>query len=163
MKIGLVSYTHNDQRNIKRALTRFRQEDVTTVLHAGDVTRASILRLFDGFDLYIARGNMDRDPGLRPVAESMFGLERFKGLHQMTFDGAHIALTHGDSYHEYQQLVGSQVYDYLIRGHTHKRRDEMIEGTRVINPGALKNPRWQSASCAILNIATGDLTWVKLP
>jgi predicted phosphodiesterase len=39
----------------------------------------------------------------------------------------------------------------------------MIKGTRVINPGALKSPQWQSASCAILNIATGDLAWIKLP
>jgi uncharacterized protein len=161
MKIGLISDTHNDQRNVKQAIARFQQEGITTLLHAGDVTNARTLRLFKGFDLYVARGNMDRDPGLRQVAESMFGMGRFEMIHRLTLDGVRIALTHGDHYHEYKQLIGSQTYNYVIRGHTHRRQDEWIDSTRVINPGALKN-RWQSASCATLNITTGDLTWVQL-
>ncbi len=161
MKIGIVSDTHNDQRRVKQALTRFRQEGITTILHAGDVTSRRTLQLFEGFDLYVACGNMDRDPGLRQIIESMFGLGRFKMVHQLTLDGSRIALTHGDNYHEYKQLIESQSYDYVIRGHTHRRRDERIDTTRVINPGALKNPRWQSASCAILDTATGDLAWVE--
>jgi putative phosphoesterase len=162
MKIGLLSDTHNDQRNVKQALTRFRQEAIKTVLHAGDITNVKTLRLFEGFDLYVVRGNMDHDPGLRQAADSMFGLGRFKRVHRFTLDGAQIAMTHGDNYQEYRQLIESQRYEYVIRGHTHRRQDEKLDETRVINPGALKHPRWQSASCAILNTATGDLTWVMI-
>ena len=162
MRIGLISDTHNDQRNIKQALTRFRQEAITTLLHAGDITRAKTLRLFEGFDLYAAKGNMDRDPALRQVAESMFGHDRLKRVHRLTLDGVRIALTHGDNYQEYSQLIASQAFDYVIRGHTHRCQDEKVDSTRVINPGALKAPSWQSASCAILNTATVDLTWIRL-
>jgi hypothetical protein len=161
MKIGLISDTHNDQRNVKQAIARFRQESIITLLHAGDVTNARTLRLFKDFDLYIARGNMDRDPGLRQTADSMFGMGRLRMIHHLTFDGVKFALTHGDNYHDYKQLIESQTYDYVIRGHTHRRQDERIDETRVINPGALKSPRWQTASCAILNTSTGDLTWIQ--
>ena len=161
MKLGLLSDTHNDQRHVKQALARFRQEGVTILLHAGDVTSKKTLRLFKGFDLYISRGNMDRDPGLRQVTESMFGLGRFKMIHRLTFDGLKIAMTHGDNHHDYTQLIESQAYDYIIRGHTHRRRDENVGPTRVINPGAVRT-RWHVATCAILNTQTGDLTWIQL-
>ena len=61
-----------------------------------------------------------------------------------------------------RELIGSRDFDYVIHGHSHHPRDEPFSGTRVINPGALGNTRWRRPSFAILDLATGDLSWVKL-
>ena len=47
-------------------------------------------------------------------------------------------------------------------GHTHRRRDQTIGRTRVINPGALGGVRWQRRSFCILDLATGEARFVKL-
>ncbi len=43
MRIGLISDTHNNLRNVKLALARFRSEGVQTILHAGDITGPKVL------------------------------------------------------------------------------------------------------------------------
>lgn len=52
--------------------------------------------------------------------------------------------------------------DFLLHGHTHVPRDEMLGATRVLNPGCISRPnRGAPASWAWLEIdeATGDVTW----
>lgn len=42
--------------------------------------------------------------------------------------------------------------DYVIFGHTHFPKDEMIEGIRFINPGTAGNDRGAGTSMAILHL-----------
>ena len=46
MRIGLISDTHDEAHTLGLALARFRQAQVRTVLHAGDVTSVFTLKLF---------------------------------------------------------------------------------------------------------------------
>jgi putative phosphoesterase len=146
---------------IKQALARLQQEQITTVLHAGDVTSARMLRLFKAFDVWLARGNMDHDPALNATAYELFGPQRLAAIHKLTLDGHTVALIHNGESTAGRELIQSRDYDYVIHGHSHHPRDEAFAGTRVINPGALGNTRWLRPSFAILDLATGDLTWVK--
>jgi len=161
MRIALVSDTHNDQSRIKQALVRLRQEQITTVLHAGDVTSARVLRLFKSSDVWIARGNMDHDPALDATAHELFGPQRLAAIHKLTIDGHTLALIHNGESAAGRELIRSRDYDLVIHGHSHHPRDEVFAGTRVINPGALGSTRWRRPSFAILDLATGDLSWVK--
>ncbi|MCJ7549365.1 MAG: YfcE family phosphodiesterase [Anaerolineae bacterium] len=162
MRIALVSDTHNDQNKIKQALARLQQEQITTVLHAGDVTSARTLRLFKAFDVWVARGNMDHDPALDATVHELFGPQRLAAIHKLTLDGHTLALVHNGESGAGRELIQSRDYDYVIHGHSHRPRDQAFVGTRVINPGALGNPRWRQPTVAILDLATGDLSWVKL-
>jgi len=161
MRIALVSDTHNDQDKIKQALARLQQEQITTVLHAGDVTSARILRLFKAFDVWVARGNMDHDPALDATAHELFGPQRLAAIHKITLAGHTLALIHNGESAAGRELIRSRDYDYVIHGHSHHPGDETFAGTRAINPGALGNARWRRPSFAILNLATGDLSWVE--
>jgi uncharacterized protein len=161
MRIGIISDTHNDQNQIKQALTRLRQEQITIVLHAGDVTSGRMLRLFEGFDLWIARGNMDHDPALSPIAHELFGSQRLAATHRLELDGHALALIHNGESSAARNLIRSRDYDYVIHGHSHHPRDEAFTDTRVINPGALGNTRWLRPTFAILDLTTNDLTWVE--
>jgi uncharacterized protein len=162
MRIGLVADTHNDHANTLRALARLRTERITHLLHAGDVTSAQTLRLFEGFDVWIARGNMDHDPGLIAVAQELFGPGRFRRAHNLTLHTTPVAVVHDGDAVQARQIIFDRVAEVLVLGHTHSRRDERLDGIRIINPGALGNTRWQRPTFAILDLSTGDLTWVEL-
>lgn len=162
MQIGLLSDTHNDRRQIERALARLRLEDITTILHAGDVTASRMLRLLEGFDVWIARGNMDHDPGLLHVAHELFGPGHYRNTLSLSLNGVAVAMVHNGSSDTARELIASGEYDYVVHGHSHRPRDEVVGSTRVVNPGALGNSRWHTPTFAMLNLATGDLTWVAL-
>lgn len=55
--------------------------------------------------------------------------------------------------------------DFLLHGHTHVPRDEMINGTRVLNPGTVGKPNKGAAPAyAWLKIdADGAVRWTVLP
>jgi putative phosphoesterase len=162
MRIGIIADTHNDQSLIRKALSHFRRQQIDIILHAGDVTSARVLPLFEGYDLWIARGNMDHDPALMPRAQSLFGSGRYKSVHTLDLDGHKIALIHDGESSTARELLRSKTYDYLIHGHTHHTRDERILSTRVINPGAIGNTRWHRPSLATLDLTTDDLSIVEL-
>jgi uncharacterized protein len=167
MRIGLISDTHDEEHILGLALAHFRQAQAQTVLHAGDVTSPFTLKLFRDFDMWIAKGNMDHDPKLALAVAEYFGAERLARIHELDFDGIHVALTHGDSWQRLEALIRAPVKGevrrrYVIHGHTHAPNDETVGPTRVINPGAIGRARWRCATCAILDLATDDLQWIEL-
>lgn len=162
MLCGLLSDTHNNPDTLKRALNRFREQSIDIILHAGDVTNQQTLQLLSGFDVWIAQGNMDRDPSLRSCARTLFGPGRFRSIHKIELDHISFALLHSDLHPEWVSIVQSGLYRYVIYGHTHKPDDTLIGTTRIINPGSLSNSRYKTPTCAYLNTTTNVLTWVKL-
>jgi len=162
MKIGIVSDTHDDARSLEAALEALRAKDVTKVLHCGDVCGPGLIQALAGFDVWIAQGNMDRHPGLAQVTEETLGRGRLAWLHRLTLDGYAVAMIHGDNEEVLGNMITSGQYAYVLCGHTHRRRDQTIGRTRVINPGALGGVRWQRRSFCILDLATGETHFVKL-
>jgi putative phosphoesterase len=162
MLCGLIADTHNNQTNLKTAIKHFQEKGVETILHAGDITSVQTLRLLTGFDVWIAQGNMDRDPGLKTQARSLFGPGHFQPV--LTIELAHtmVALLHSDLSPEYTNIVSSGFYRYVIYGHTHVPEDKTIGNTRIINPGSLSGARYTSPTCALLDLLTDTLTWLKL-
>jgi hypothetical protein len=162
MRLGLISDTHDHQGNVKRALQRLRAEGITTILHAGDVSSPQTLRLFADFDVWLARGNMDHDPGLRQVARELFGPGRLRTVHTVHLNGSVIGLTHSSNTKAWRDLVTSQDYAYVVYGHSHRPEDERVGSTRVLNPGAVNRARWRAPTFAILDLATDEVTLVEL-
>ena len=124
MRIGLIADTHDEEHTLGLALERFRQAQVQTVLHAGDVTSAFTLKLFADFDVWIARGNMDHDPKLALAVTERFGAERLARVHDLSFNGARIAMTHGDSWQRLEALIRAPADDWttsLCHSWTHPR------------------------------------------
>ncbi len=161
MRIGIISDTHNQHYPLRPALKQLRRRGIGTLLHAGDVTNVATLELLRPFDTWIARGNMDRDPGLLQAAAEFFGPQRMQMTHDLHINGTRLALLHGDAWQTLHDLISSQEYAYVIHGHTHIPKDDRVNATRVINPGAMGNTRWYSATCAILDLSTGDMEWLE--
>lgn len=162
MKVGVISDTHDDLRNTEASLDVLHAEGVTTLLHCGDVCGPGIVQVMMGFDVWIARGNMDRHPDLTWTANEALGVGRLARRHQLTLDGYAVAMLHGDDEAELKDLIASAEYAYVFHGHTHRRRDEMVGPTRVINPGALGGMRWQQRSFCILDLKADEARFVRM-
>lgn len=162
MRIGVISDTHDDLEALECALGILRAEDITKLLHCGDLCGPGIIEAMDGFDTWIARGNMDRHPELGPTARQVIGAGRLADRHHLTLEGHSAVLVHGHRENELRELINAGEHGYVFHGHTHRRRDNRVGPTRVINPGALGGMRWQQRSFCILDLPAGDLTFIKI-
>jgi hypothetical protein len=71
VRIGVVSDTHNNVRNIKKVINIFNEERVDKVIHTGDISKAKSLELFSQLNVPMTGvyGNNDRtENGLEEVA-----------------------------------------------------------------------------------------------
>jgi predicted phosphodiesterase len=66
--------------------------------------------------------------------------------------GLRIAATHGILVGQVEMLLDSQKFDYVLRGHSHRRQEHFQEKTALINPG-----RW--AVCAYKNARSAF--WIR--
>jgi len=162
VKIGIVSDTHDNLNNLEAAVEVLRAEDVSSILHCGDLCGSDVIRALDGFDVWIAQGNMDRHVGLSQTAAEKFGHIPFAWFQKPTLNGYPLAMIHGDNEEVLGNIINSGQYKYVFHGHTHRRRDQQVGRTRVINPGALGGTRKQSRSFCILDLATGEARFVEL-
>ncbi len=163
MILAILSDTHDDLTNTARALEIARGRGAAQVLHCGDLTRASTLRLFVGLKVNFVHGNMDRD--LPEIERTLMKLGHGSdaGLEfQAVVDGVRLAAVHGHKAEALQQLVRFGSYDYVFCGHTHRRRNEMHGTTQVVNPGAVGGARLESASFCLLDTMTRDLDFIEL-
>ena len=53
--------------------------------------------------------------------------------------------------------------EYIFHGHTHRRRDEVVHGTRIINPGALGGMSREHYSFCIVDLGLEDVEFIRLP
>jgi putative phosphoesterase len=163
MEIGILSDTHNDKEMTERALEVFRQRGIRTLFHCGDVAAADLVSLFRGFEVTFVRGNMDRRyvKALQQAIGAQSDMHWLSTGGEVTLEGKRIAVTHGDHERVFEDLLFSEP-DYLLTGHTHRRRDERVGLTRIINPGALGGTQHESRSVGILDLATDRLEVVTL-
>ena len=71
MLLGVVSDTHNNLKNIDQIISLFNNEEITSVIHTGDITNSKSLEKFSALDadLIGVYGNNDRNEvGLEDIA-----------------------------------------------------------------------------------------------
>jgi putative phosphoesterase len=158
MKIGILSDTHNDTAATVRALQTFRQRGIQTLIHCGDLVTAEMVRFFNDFDVYFVRGNMDRHhvPDLKAAIRAQKGAHWLGKGSEVELNGRRVAVTHGDREPVLETLLSAEP-DYLFFGHFHRRHDERVGQTRLINPGALGGTQHEARSIAILDLENDEL------
>jgi len=169
MLIGVLSDTHDQADNIKKAITILNEEKVDLVIHCGDWVSPFIVGFFSGLVCPIKGifGNNDGDRFRHLFFKDRWGLdleleERFL---ELNVDNKKIAVFHGD----YPQLVNALVqcgsFDAVFHGHTHKRVLEKVGKTLSLNPGSFMpetSPSVQGASFALYDTKTNDARHIML-
>ncbi len=153
MRIGLLADTHNSMATLHAAVERFRRENIETVFHLGDLTTLEVSQQLVEFRVICTFGNGDWNANeirhnLMYYRQDNFGGMVFRG----EIGGVKIAATHGHLPAMLDDLVNCGEFTYVFHGHTHRRRDERVNITRVINPGALGGRRVETRSFAILDL-----------
>ncbi|MCB1070775.1 MAG: metallophosphoesterase family protein [Kiritimatiellae bacterium] len=160
-RIGLISDTHGNAPRTKQVLDRLVDMNIDALIHCGDIGSSGVLdHLVDlslDHDLRVicVLGNVD-------VWNS--DIEQYPPLGKLTIAGRKVliraggktcAVVHGDDPRTMQAALEQPKLDYLFTGHTHQADDRIIDGVRVINPGAIH--RAPEPSFATLDLPTGLL------
>ncbi|MBX3355899.1 MAG: YfcE family phosphodiesterase [Phycisphaeraceae bacterium] len=156
MRVGLLSDSHGRAARTRDAVRLLVGRGADILLHMGDIETEEVLDQLAGLTAHVVFGNNDDEISLGRYAASI-GLTVAHPLGQLSVDGKTIAFTHG---HLGSSLRDWRGIDYFVHGHTHQRRDERREGTRIINPGALH--RAPVYSVALLDPASDALEFLDL-
>lgn len=136
MRIGVVSDTHNNLRNIDQIIFLFNKEEVDLVIHTGDIANSTSLEKFANLncDLIGVFGNNDRSEiGLKEVAKK----NNFK-IQDPPFD--HVLGNRKIVIFHEPELISEYLeenldVDLVVHGHTHRFRYEIVNGAVLFNPG----------------------------
>jgi len=161
LRIGIISDTHNQSETLKKALAYLYRAGIDLLVHCGDVTTLETALLMAEFRLIYVYGNLDQVSGEIRRALLAYDARNFAGpIFTGEVGGASLAVIHGNLPGSVEKLANSGQYQYVLHGHTHLRRQEQVDGTWVINPGALGGARRESRSICLLETVTGEVRFV---
>ncbi len=163
MLIAVLSDTHDNRTATRKALDLARGRGAVEVIHCGDLTSAAMMFLFSGWTLHYAEGNSDRNATEIRAAVDRLGTGSSCGaeLH-LERDGVRIAAMHGNRAEKLARAVESGRFDFIFHGHSHRRRDERIGRTRVVNPGALGSAAAGNYSFCLLETGSGEIEFIEV-
>ncbi len=158
--LGVLSDTHGDVLRTRQAAHIFNQMEVDVVLHCGDIGSPEIPPLLADCPAHFVFGNTDRQTeALRAAIEQAGSIchDRFAAL---TLAGRRIALLHGDDWRALGQAAGSGQYDLVCYGHTHRFKEERVNNTLILNPGAVY--RAGIPSVVVVDLPTLDVMRIPI-
>lgn len=152
MKIGVVSDTHNNLKNVRRIVELFNAAAVERIVHTGDITQAKTLDAFADLDapLFGVYGNNDLE------RDALEGAVRRHGF-RISDPPLHLAWAERELVvvHDPRDLDtlqgGAQV---ALHGHTHRHRVAQSGGALIFNPGECAGHMPGSNAVGLLDLAT---------
>ena len=153
MRIGVISDTHDNTRNVARIVAVLRAARVDRVIHTGDITRADTLRVLAALEvpLFGVYGNNDRDRDLLGGAAADLGFELVEPPLELHWAGRRITVVHDRQAHRSLSLHGR---DVLLHGHDHRYSLERVNGTLIFNPGECAGWLEGANSVGVLDLAS---------
>ena len=165
MLIGIMSDTHDEIEQTRRAVTLFNRRGVGHVLHAGDFVspfmreplrelRAPLTGVF---------GNNDGDRALIT--------EKFSAVPNLTLAGTfarleaggmRVGLLHGNDRVLFETLAGCGNLDLLVYGHTHKPEVRRAGSLLIVNPGEVYGHLTGKSTVAVVDTEKRDAEIVEL-
>lgn len=135
MLIGVTGDTHNNLKNISRICEIFNSLHVDLVIHTGDITLPKSLRAFKALNSEIigvyGNNDLEEKKDLIKVANE-FNCSFYEEPYLFKANNIAINIIHHPELIDDKMLGNS---DVIVHGHTHRFREEIIEGTLIFNPG----------------------------
>ncbi len=143
MKILVVSDTHGDFYNLKKAVEACRDAEV--IIHCGDSRDELEFIKMTNTDkaFYCVKGNCDLGSTL-------------PGEEEIVIEGKKIFITHGHNYNVKMSLypltcaARERNADLVVYGHTHTALADYDDGLHILNPGSLNG---YGGSYAVVDIS----------
>lgn len=160
MKIAVLSDTHDNIVNLIKALTLINKENVSALIHCGDVCDPKTLELIlDNFKkkIYLVLGNCDLNKNWDKFKEKRIKI--FNNFGSFKLNNKKIGITHFPDF-AYKE-VKDKNYGFIFYGHTHKPWEEKLNNTFLINPGNIAGIIYRS-TFALLDLKNFDKRLVIL-
>ena len=138
MRIGVVSDTHNNLKNVRRIVELFNAANVERVIHTGDISQAKTLDVLAHLSAQVTGvfGNNDEERESLAVAIEAHGMHFVEPPLSLAWHGRNILVVHDPLELE---GVHSDKQDLVLHGHTHRQRIETrnLAGKKqlIFNPG----------------------------
>lgn len=163
MKIGVLSDTHDNLSNLTYVLNTYRERGIGTLIHCGDLTSLEMLTHFSNFRLIYTMGNMDIATGTIKKRLEKMGEDNFAGtVYRGKLGGVPVAATHSHIDGKVMDLVQEGNIQWLFHGHTHEKRDEVVRGVRIVNPGALGGLGREQRTFCIVDLVAEAVEFLKV-
>ena len=153
MKIGVVSDTHNNLKNIEIIIDIFNDERVPVVIHTGDISNANTLEQFSKLDseLIGVYGNNDRSEiGLKEVAQKN-NFQFQEPPRRLNLLDREIVIFHEPDNID-QFLSENKMIEVVLYGHTHRYENNTKNGILYFNPGESAGMQEGSNAIGILDL-----------
>jgi len=153
VKIGVVSDTHNNLKNIEIIINLFNEIKVPIVIHTGDISNANTLEQFSKLNskLIGVYGNNDRNElGLEEVAQK----NKFQFQdppRKLSLLDKEIVIFHEPDKID-QFLSENKLIDVVLYGHTHRYENNTRNGVLFFNPGESAGMQKGSNAIGILDL-----------
>jgi len=144
-RLGLLSDSHGRSETTRRAASLLVAAGADALIHLGDVGSVQVLEaLVAGREptgrprppVGLVWGNVDLSPARLEGRCRDLGITVHRGLGRIEAGGKSALFLHGHEKDVFGSAL-SEAPDYLFHGHTHQTRNDLVNRTRVINPGAL--------------------------
>lgn len=134
MKVGIISDTHDNLKNIEKAVKIFNEEKVEIVIHAGDIISPFVINSLKKLNSKVKAvfGNNDGELLLLSKRFTEIGSIE-KGPVEFLLDGRKVFLNHEP--YNVDTIFKFGGYDIVIYGHTHEKLIKEENNKLLINPG----------------------------
>ena len=135
MRIGVVSDTHNNLKNVATIVRLFNEAAVDRVIHTGDITQAKTLDVLADLAMPMVGVFGNNDIGERePLQRAMdaHGFDFRDPPYELTWHNRRIMVVHDPL--EFDGQLADH-HELALHGHTHRFRHERIGSNTFYNPG----------------------------
>ncbi len=159
MKLAIISDTHDNVPNLEKALDWINKNNIEQIIHCGDLCAPSILvnvlaPKFSG-PVHMVFGNVEDREVLSEKVKEFDHVTHYGDVGELAIGGKKTAFVHYPE--QAKKIAGSGKYDIVFYGHTHAPWEEVMGGTRVVNPGTLAG-LFNKATFAVYDTDTDTLS-----
>lgn len=153
MRIGVVSDTHNNLKNVRRIVELFNDAQVERVIHTGDISQAKTLDVLAELDAPLCGvfGNNDLERESLAEAITRHGMDFVDPPLELTWHGRRILVVHDplelDGVHTPEQHL-------VLHGHTHRQRIDHRPDQLIFNPGECAGHMKGYNAIGVVDLAT---------
>ncbi len=151
MVIGILSDTHDNLDNLKKAIDIFQANNVEHIIHAGDYTSPFTYRVMKHFTGGFT-GIFGNNDGDKVLLNNVYQDRIFTQPHIFRLHERKIVVMHEPGVVD--ALADSGHFDLVIYGHTHEPVIKLVKNTLVVNPGEVAGWLYGKPSVAVMNLET---------
>ncbi len=163
MKIAVMSDSHDNIWNLRKALDVVEKEKVEMIIHCGDFIAPFMLKELDqaGVPVHGVFGNNDGDRYLltRFSLTTLNNITLYDPVGQVGIDGFTIAFTHHGMVGE--GLASQGIFHMVCYGHSHEYSYRKEKKTALLNPGEIMGKDGEPGFC-LVDTATLEVKRVNI-